>query len=317
MPPEQFADSKRVDCRSDVWAAALVLWELVAGRQMFSETNAALRYQSGVEVLPKPSDVGGPDLLDDVVMKGLAREPDERFQTAREMLIAMERVVPPAPARRVAQWVQKLAREKLEERARYVEQIEVDAAKASARMRSDLSAGPALVEPPPPEPKRGDASRPTSDGAAAPAAPTERRPTRAPWGWLALAALALGLTVVAFVPTLAAQLAARRAAHAPAPSGVNDSPGAATVTPVASAAALTAPPATLTAPSAAVTAPAPLVEPSPGEASARAATAGSPSVARGKPAARPTAPRGLPGVATSAAAKPPAPVDPLDLKSRE
>jgi serine/threonine-protein kinase len=206
MPPEQFAEGADVDRRSDVWAASLVLWEMLVGAPMFADVNAALRFQAGAEAFVAPSARGGPSVLDAVVMKGLARNPDERFQSARELLVAMERLVPPAPARRVAQWVNKFAKEALARRAAYVEEIEAEAARQSAAF---AVAGTADARP---------TVNPRTEPDTLSAADVSARPAnggkRALGAWFALAVTVTGLGLAAFHPSVRARFVAKRA---PAP----------------------------------------------------------------------------------------------------
>jgi eukaryotic-like serine/threonine-protein kinase len=57
-------------------------------------------------------------------MKGLAREPDDRFATAREMAEELVHVVPPAFATAVSGWVEEVAHEPLALRATMLAEIE-------------------------------------------------------------------------------------------------------------------------------------------------------------------------------------------------
>jgi serine/threonine-protein kinase len=94
--PEQVARGDvRVDVRRDVWAAGVVLWEALTGRSLFRAptvegTLHAIRW---AEVTP-PSHVVWTEIdpaLDAIVTRALARDPDARFASAREMAIALER----------------------------------------------------------------------------------------------------------------------------------------------------------------------------------------------------------------------------------
>src|SRR5690606_38119340 len=67
---------------------------------------------------------GLPPALDALVMKGLDREADSRFASAREMAEALERILPPAAPREIGAWVHRMAGEALEWRMDLVRQIE-------------------------------------------------------------------------------------------------------------------------------------------------------------------------------------------------
>ncbi|MFF8591771.1 protein kinase [Streptomyces sp. NPDC015220] len=88
LSPEQ-ALGKAVDHRSDLYATGCLLYELLALRPPFTgETPLSVVYQH-VQDMPVPpsvtSDGGCPPELDGLVMRSLAKEPDDRFQTAEEM----------------------------------------------------------------------------------------------------------------------------------------------------------------------------------------------------------------------------------------
>ncbi|GHD18701.1 serine/threonine protein kinase [Streptomyces violarus] len=87
LSPEQ-ALGKAVDHRSDLYATGCLLYELLSLRPPFTgETPLSVVYQH-VQDIPTPpseaSDVCPPE-LDGMVMRSLAKEPDDRFQTAEEM----------------------------------------------------------------------------------------------------------------------------------------------------------------------------------------------------------------------------------------
>ncbi|MFF7330425.1 protein kinase [Streptomyces sp. NPDC008150] len=87
LSPEQ-ALGKAVDHRSDLYATGCLLYELLALRPPFTgETPLSVVYQHVQDIPVPPSDVTGssPPELDGLVMRSLAKEPDDRFQTAEEM----------------------------------------------------------------------------------------------------------------------------------------------------------------------------------------------------------------------------------------
>lgn len=130
MSPEQVGGAKSLDRRCDLWAVSVMLWEMLAGRQLFEDAPAALRYHAKIDAIPPPFE-GVPAALQAVLDRGLARDADARFATAREMIAALEKALPPAPTRLVAQWVQKLARDTLRERAELI--LELEALSGSVR----------------------------------------------------------------------------------------------------------------------------------------------------------------------------------------
>ncbi|WEH40704.1 protein kinase [Streptomyces sp. AM 2-1-1] len=87
LSPEQ-ALGKAVDHRSDLYATGCLLYELLALRPPFTgETPLSVVYQHVQDIPVPPSEVsdGVPPELDGLVMRSLAKEPDDRFQSAEEM----------------------------------------------------------------------------------------------------------------------------------------------------------------------------------------------------------------------------------------
>jgi len=87
LSPEQ-ALGKTVDARSDLYATGCLLYELLALRPPFTgETPLSVVYQHVQDEPVPPSQVSDavPPELDGLVMRALAKDPDDRFQTAEEM----------------------------------------------------------------------------------------------------------------------------------------------------------------------------------------------------------------------------------------
>ncbi|MFK4065339.1 protein kinase [Streptomyces sp. NPDC029674] len=87
LSPEQ-ALGKAVDHRSDLYATGCLLYELLALRPPFTgETPLSVVYQHVQDQAVPPSEVSdaAPPELDGLVMRSLAKDPDDRFQTAEEM----------------------------------------------------------------------------------------------------------------------------------------------------------------------------------------------------------------------------------------
>ena len=98
MAPEQ-ASSGRVDRRSDVFALGVVLWEAVVGHRPFRrETDLETLRAVVDEPVPPPSKfVKISARLESIIMRAVERKPDERFQTAQEMALALERYAYASP----------------------------------------------------------------------------------------------------------------------------------------------------------------------------------------------------------------------------
>ena len=96
MSPEQARGSKSIDHRSDLWSLGVILFRAITGEMAFtgdSEVDIILKICVGP--LPVPSQVA-PDLtpeIDAYFERALAREPAERFQSAREMATELNDLV--------------------------------------------------------------------------------------------------------------------------------------------------------------------------------------------------------------------------------
>jgi hypothetical protein len=185
LAPEQI--SGEVDRRCDVYAASVVLWELLTGKRLFvgdSPARVLARVIAGD--VPRPSSIvpDVPPAIEELVMAGLDRSPDGRFPTAREMDRALRRAVPVASSFEVAEWLAGLMGDSLRARAELVARVEREAA------------------PDGPEKPLGLGATAARD-ADATAAPTTRERSasngRRAWVPLAIGAALLGVTAVAAI----------------------------------------------------------------------------------------------------------------------
>ena len=82
------------DARSDVYAAGIMLFEMLTGRQPYEGEQAVqIAYQHANEIVPAPSTVnaGVPALLDELVLWATAKEPSHRPNDAVELLAVVQR----------------------------------------------------------------------------------------------------------------------------------------------------------------------------------------------------------------------------------
>jgi serine/threonine-protein kinase len=128
MAPEQIL-GQAVDRRTDIYSASIVLWLVLTGQLPFEHDDARVVYQILHDEVPPPSELSPqvPAALDELVLRGLSREPERRFATALEMAEALERIVTPATAREVGAWVERIAGGTLRSRAECVARIEAEA----------------------------------------------------------------------------------------------------------------------------------------------------------------------------------------------
>jgi len=94
MSPEQ-ALGRAVDVRSDLYSLGVVLYELLTGSAPFRGGAATLLRQQVMDLPPPlPADVieDGDPLLAEMLRKLLAKKPDDRFQTAAELMAVLDTV---------------------------------------------------------------------------------------------------------------------------------------------------------------------------------------------------------------------------------
>lgn len=305
MAPEQLRRGP-VDRRADIFAASIVLWEVLTGERLFAaEDLAGIVARVLNETIEAPS-TRVPSLspaIDAIAMKGLERDPDRRYATAWEMAKALEALGGLARPAEVGAWVEEISGEVLRKRAAQVKEIESDSIGSVPLPEGE----PFLPKPPqvgePTMQLEEPAGLTMNMRAAEPAAEEEEQdvapapaPRRARWAALAgtlVLALALGIgwwTRGSSAPAAASPEAVRGAiapADAPSASGpepVVAAPASSAAAAPAAAAASAAPAAAAPAASAtpeAAPAPAPAANAEP--AAAPVATTERPRPARARP----------------------------------
>jgi serine/threonine-protein kinase len=126
MSPEQL-NGREVDRRSDIFAAGVVLWEALAGKRLFAGADAGeiLAKVLAADIPTPLAQVPSlPRELSDVVMRSLERDPEKRFQTARDFAIALEHAGTVATALTVGEWVKGYAGEEFARRQSMVQRVE-------------------------------------------------------------------------------------------------------------------------------------------------------------------------------------------------
>lgn len=110
--PEQIRAEPTLDLRTDLYSCGAVLYEMLTGQKVFEGTAYEVM-QAHCELAPRDPHLVAPNVsaaLSDLVMRALAKRPDDRFGSAEEFLRELEAatvVAAVAPVRnvRVAPWV--------------------------------------------------------------------------------------------------------------------------------------------------------------------------------------------------------------------
>lgn len=90
MSPEQSAGSAQIDQRTDIWSLGVVLYEMIAARVPFEGKDIHRQIIAIQETDPPPLAryaEGVPDRLEEIVAKALAKDPNQRYQTAKDLMI--------------------------------------------------------------------------------------------------------------------------------------------------------------------------------------------------------------------------------------
>lgn len=287
MAPEQI--SGVVARTTDVYAASVVLWEVLTGRRLFAGENEAHIMKLVLESRIAPPSTHVPELppaLDAVVMRGLSYEASDRFPTAKDMAIALEEAMPAVAVSKIGAWVEATASKTLVDRSERIAAIESNSSLlAPARSPSPtVGSAPVVTQAVPTAPVMDDIQTQLSSSSVSTAGPALLEPRRARPRFLLVAA-----SGAAIVAAILVAFTMRR--------GTRDVPTQAVDVPAASpgpASALPDPTAAISAPTAAASSSSVLTPAAPPSASASSVAPSTPHRWRG-PVQKP-APARLPGV---------------------
>lgn len=228
MAPEQLV----LECsspRSDIYAAGVLLWELLSGRSLYEgSTESIIRAKMAGDVVPPLSTVADvPQSLDAILARALRRNPDERFASAHELAEALEAAVPLASPREIGDWVRREAAGLLADRAARIATMESAPSALSKEARRSARSTPgapksttirALV-PPSSVPSEETETPAEALVSIIPASSAWR------WGWLPLLAVVLLVaTGIVWLRGLATTLGVAGPGAAVPSSGVDRAP---------------------------------------------------------------------------------------------
>jgi eukaryotic-like serine/threonine-protein kinase len=174
MAPEQL--SGRVTRQTDIFAASVILWECLVGRPLFRADDDGETIGRVLATVVEPPSSIDPAIsaeLGAIAMRGLARDPAARWQTARDMALAIEASTPLASSAEIAAWVERRGAVGLAQRRALVRDAEAIALD-----------GPAAVAAPVPR-----------------VVPLSRRSRRIGYALLALVAAVVAAFAFALAPT--------------------------------------------------------------------------------------------------------------------
>ncbi|MCI0355263.1 MAG: protein kinase [Acidobacteria bacterium] len=99
MAPEQLR-GEAPDARSDIWAAGAVLYEIAGGRRPFPQASGPMLTDAILhQAPPRPSALraGLSPELETIILKALDKDPEHRYQSARELRVDLERLTVSQP----------------------------------------------------------------------------------------------------------------------------------------------------------------------------------------------------------------------------
>lgn len=124
LAPEQVGGN--VDRRTDVYAVGLTLWEMLTGQRLLDAEHEAAIVAKALDPRTAPPSTLNPEVsaeLDAIVMKALAKRPDDRFRTASSFAAALQRALPIAEPQVVSDWVTQLGGARLNQRWDQLQQM--------------------------------------------------------------------------------------------------------------------------------------------------------------------------------------------------
>lgn len=153
LAPERIYGAE-CDRRSDVYGAAIVLWEALAGIRLFEGENDPIvlsKVLSSAVSPPSAFASGAPPALDAIALRGLDRDPARRYATARDMALDLQDRVGLVPPSEIGDWVARVAEGPLARRERYLAELDglLQSGESLRRLEPPvLAAVPRPEEPP-------------------------------------------------------------------------------------------------------------------------------------------------------------------------
>jgi serine/threonine-protein kinase len=92
MSPDQISN-KEVDGRSDIYSLGVVFFEMLTGQHLFNETDPLkVLFHHKETPPPRPSSLNPkvPPTLEKIVLKMLAKNPEDRYQSVENLLVELQ-----------------------------------------------------------------------------------------------------------------------------------------------------------------------------------------------------------------------------------
>lgn len=200
LSPEQ-ATGKPLDPRSDQFSLGVTFWELLTGRRLFKGDNdlATLERVKACEI-PPPSELAPqvPEALDALVLRTLAKRPEDRFPDCGAFMLALEDFTLahklPASTAHLGAWLRELYADRMEQEE---DEEQLDRISTSA----ELDAIPTPLS----ETVKLQATRAEGPAHTLTASPPKPKPERRAWrgiGLLAAGIVAVAVAAWAVLPSL-------------------------------------------------------------------------------------------------------------------
>jgi serine/threonine protein kinase len=196
IAPEQLR-GQAVDRRADVFGAAAVLWETLTGFMLFHAESSSVLVQRVLQEPLRPPSVHVPELapeLDAIVMRGLSRDREQRYATAREMALELERRLGIATQSEVSDWLLEVAGAALAQRASQLRRLQERAGGPSVTVnQADATGSSTRIL----DHDEVSSSGALPQGSSTPSIETRSRTTevRVAWPWLVAGACVVGVLV--------------------------------------------------------------------------------------------------------------------------
>lgn len=96
ISPEQAQGNRPIDGRTDVYSIGVVLYEMIVGHVPFiADTPYAIIHKQIYQPVPRPSQINPeiPEGVEQVLLKALEKDPDQRYKTPVELMTALKKAV--------------------------------------------------------------------------------------------------------------------------------------------------------------------------------------------------------------------------------